>query len=345
MDLIKKIERSLPWSFLGFLVAVVFGLFGIYSVFFYSKAPDLRAEIISSSPVLSIRENVQNLDILFEGQNIRQSHQLLTLISLKLVNRGNMAVKPGDFDPRDLPTILVKNGNIVKSDILETSDEYLAKVFSETTISSDHIVFTPFILEPGNFISIKLLVLHSDSVQPKIEMKGKIANIAVIPVVLSTELQSPTEVSLAFSGDNQVHFIRFMSYGLGTFMVIIALLVLFALIKGKVERNRLNKGKLIVEERVKEFLSKLDNRSKPLLEQIAHKLLADEIEFIGYRIRHYIKNINANEEANAEMYLARLFALLRERGVNVDDKYFQENPYMLKQLLALLELISLIDDF
>ena len=66
-DLMQSIEQKIPWSFLGFLVGVTFGCFGIYSVFFYTKAPDLRVEIISSAPVFSIQENVQELDIIFKG--------------------------------------------------------------------------------------------------------------------------------------------------------------------------------------------------------------------------------------------------------------------------------------
>lgn len=93
MSLFSEIDRKFPWSFLGFIAAIIFGGFGIYTVFFYHTNPDLRMEVANDAPVFSLREQVTGLEIMFRGANIRESHQGLSILTLRIANRGNVAIR------------------------------------------------------------------------------------------------------------------------------------------------------------------------------------------------------------------------------------------------------------
>lgn len=297
-DRMQSVEQKIPWSFLGFLIGIIFGVFGIYSVFFYAKAPDLRVEILSSTPVFSIQENVQDLDIIFKGENLRQSRQALTLTSLKLINRGNVPVKSGDFDPKDPLAICLNDGKLIKSDILETSEDYLDKVFAETTNASQSIVFPSFIMEPGHFILLRMLILHDEGAEPKLSIKGKVANVPNIDIVESFKTEDARgKGSIAISGDIIVQIIRVGIYGFGFIVTIVVIAVLFAFINDKIQKQKRNKIRLSKKKCVDDFLNSLDLKQRLMLEPIARTLLAND-RLTVYLLDHLDdcpENLNYNE--------------------------------------------------
>ena len=334
---LNAIERRFPWSFLGFLAGMTFGIFGIYTVFFYAKAPDLRLEILSSAPVLSIRENVQDLEILFKGQNIRETRQALTLINLKLINRGNVPVKPGDFDQKDLLQLCVSDGELVKSDILETSEPYLDKVFAETTTTKEDVAFPPFIMEPGHFISLRLLVLHSESVKPTLNLKGKVANVTKIPVVQSSEsIMTPTKGSTAFSGDVVVQFIRIASYGLGTLGFLVGAIFLFLAVREKMENKQRLQRMLSTKTRIRPFLESLNMRDRRRIEPIADALLSpgEDILLLSHSELSMLFS-QSPEKIRNDPNILYFMEGIRMRVPNFDSEYFLSNDDALNKLRKL----------
>ncbi len=69
--------------------------------FFYEKKPRLRFEIVSQSPVYNIREQIPKLVMMFDGENIREKHQTLSLITLRIVNAGRADTTMQSYDPMD----------------------------------------------------------------------------------------------------------------------------------------------------------------------------------------------------------------------------------------------------
>ncbi len=101
------INRRFPWSFLGFFSGLIFGVFGLYAVFFYEKLPELRVEVVSNTPVFSINEDVDNLSILFNGEDIRESKQLLSVLTIKILNSGNLSITTGKKKGSHLCTLIL----------------------------------------------------------------------------------------------------------------------------------------------------------------------------------------------------------------------------------------------
>ena len=339
---VASIYRRVPWSLLGCLIGITFGLFGIYTVFFYAKAPEVRAEIESVAPVISLRENVQELDIMFKGQNIREAHKALTLVSLKLINRGNVPVKPGDFDQKDLLSLLVRNGELVRSDILDTSEPYLQKVFAESTTTNQGIKFPPFIMEPGHFISFRLLLLHNENVHPTLELTGKIANVPTIPVVeAATDVGAPTKGSIAFSGDFVVQFIRVAAYGLGTLAVLAGVLALVAAIGSHIEKSKERGRRLITQMRVQEFLESLPAGDRDAVEPVAITLVTDDRMVRRQEIMpEQFRWDTQSEELGQDFHFLMLLDAVSRRYPHFNRDYFLCNKSGLTNLSRVLKIIE-----
>lgn len=328
---LRSVEKRLPWSFLGFLLGLFFGIFGLYSVFFYSRTPDMRIEILSSVPVLSIRENLPDLDIIFKGRNIRQSQQSLTLVNLKIVNRGNVAIKPGDFDLKDPLAIRLQDGEIVKSYILETSELYLDKVFSETISTSRGITFPPFIMEPGHYISLRMLVLHSQSVKPSFKINGKIANVPLISITDSSETGvSPGRSTVAFGGDTFVQFIRIASYGLGTVIFLIGSLWLTMSVKDVIYKRKREQTMFLIKKRLADLRTILSPEMNNALEPIAKAVDSD---------RYFILNILLTEIAD-ELDPQIITSKLKKFIPDLNRDYFLQSEERMQQLRTVLQLFK-----
>lgn len=357
---LKSIDRRFPWSFLGFLAGVIFGLFGVYTVFFYAKAPELKAEIQSATPVFSLKENVHDLNIIFKGQDIKQAHKGLTLINLKLINNGNFSIKPGDFDPKAPLTIILKKGEIVKADILETSDPYFKKVFADTKISSQSIQFPPFIMDPGQYLSIHLLTLHEESARPTLTITGKIANVPNVPVIKIVSNPSNTsKQTLAFSGDIIVQFMRVLVYGISTLLGIIGIIILFWKIQSSIESKRRKNHRLKIEMEIEKFLLSLPREDRLALEPIAKAILRNKElrealfrklprirEFWDYYddLKRHLSDEGLNEELNEKLNekLNYYFEDLKIISPNFNFDRIISNE---KRLMALVQLLTILDSY
>jgi hypothetical protein len=342
---LASIDGRFPWSFLGFVTGIAFGIFGIYTVFFYAKAPDLRAEIQSAAPVFNLRENVQDLDIMFKGQNIREARKALTLISLKLINRGNVPVKPGDFDHKDLISLSVGNGELVRLDILDTSEPYLKKVFRESTTTRQGIQFPPFIMEPSHFIVFRLLVLHNENVRPELRITGKIANVSAIPVLDTTaQVAEPTKGTIAFAGDVVVQFIRVAVYGLGSLIVLAGVIILFMLISAQIEKHKQWRRRQFTEKSIADFLSQLSEHDRQAIEPIAHDIILDNYTkymSIASRLRRHVPQLLLPlEELKKKPWFETVLSQLQWLSPHFNKDYFLSNDSGLKNLGRLFRIID-----
>lgn len=223
----STLRYSIPtWSFLGFAAALIFGLFAIYSVFFYEKKPDFHVRVVSKAPVFSIREDVPGLEIIFNKQDIRKTKKGLSLLTVELSNTGNIAVKTGDFDDRAPLRLWVSTGNIIRSDVLNASTAYLEDVFkdvnSDSNSDSNSLRFPKFILEPDQFILFKLLILHDEEDVPSVLASGKIANISRIQVHDTSKMSA----DLQRKPSSFIDFIK----GLGVWKLVLFFIVYMILV-------------------------------------------------------------------------------------------------------------------
>jgi hypothetical protein len=108
-ETLKGLDQKFSWSFFGTLFSILFFLFGLYTTFVYEKKPRLQFQTLSEAPVYSLSEDVGKLDILFEGEDIRQKHQTLTILTIRVINIGSADIVKSSFDPDHLPSVVYHN--------------------------------------------------------------------------------------------------------------------------------------------------------------------------------------------------------------------------------------------
>src|SRR5688572_13074605 len=86
---IVNLDKRLASSF---AIAIVFAIISFIAGQLYEKNPQLRYEIQSQAPVFNVREDVTTLDIIFQGQSIRQQTQMLSLVTVKVQNSGRQGL-------------------------------------------------------------------------------------------------------------------------------------------------------------------------------------------------------------------------------------------------------------
>jgi hypothetical protein len=151
-------RKYAPWSFLGFFFGTAFALFGIYTTFFHATHPRLRFEILSDAPVYDLREDVGKLDILFSGENIRQKHQMLSLINVRATNNGNADINKASFDEQSLPGFRFASGRIITVERTGASNDYLSQYAQLTQRGEKEVVLAPVILEQEQSAVFKVLL-------------------------------------------------------------------------------------------------------------------------------------------------------------------------------------------
>ena len=77
-----EIERRWSWGLFGFSLAIVATGIGIYREFYRDLRADLIFEVVSEVSVLDVREEVSELRVLYGDQDITESNQTLTILTI-----------------------------------------------------------------------------------------------------------------------------------------------------------------------------------------------------------------------------------------------------------------------
>ncbi|WP_105265489.1 TPR end-of-group domain-containing protein [Pseudoalteromonas sp. T1lg76] len=231
MSYFKGIESKFPWSFSGFILAIFFGGLSIYLGFFNESKADLNFIISSSSAVLDIKEEVGKLDILYDGESLSKSKQDLQLITLRVVNQGNMAISKQSYDLTAPVGFEVLEGKLAEPPkIVNASQQYLKNKAALIVESDTKVTFSEVIIDAGNYFDIKLLIMYGNGDEPKIESFGKIASLDRIDVVYDTNtVESRSFLDATFVASIGIQITRVVIYGI---LFICVLVVLGAFLAG-----------------------------------------------------------------------------------------------------------------
>lgn len=221
---IKQLDRKFAWSFLGVMLALGFGLVGIYTSFFQEHKPNLKFEVISNTSVLDVHERLGNLDVLYAGSSIKNTGQTLRVITLRVVNDGQQDILKGFYDENDPLGFVLIDGEIVESpELLHASNDYLAKQLKMTFDAPKNVLFSNVIIERNEFFTLKLLVLNNEGVIPDVSPIGKIAGVKSIEVARPyRERNEESFLSRTFGGWVLSQLARLFAYGLAFLILMIA---------------------------------------------------------------------------------------------------------------------------
>jgi CRP-like cAMP-binding protein len=213
MTWIKKLlsfDKRLAGSFIAAtLLAIAFFLLGV----FYDKQPRLRCTLLSQAPVYDVHEDVPDLDIIFRSKSIRQEHQTLSVLTVRIENSGSAGLTIQSFDPNFLPGLRVTHCQIVKITPQFESNTYLKQALRVEQRGNSEVVFGPMIFDKGDFFVLKFLLLHSESDKPQLEKFGIVAGGGEIELV---SVPTPTDqrgfLARALSGSVVMQAFRALVY-------------------------------------------------------------------------------------------------------------------------------------
>jgi hypothetical protein len=296
-----NIEKRWAWSFFGFLLAIIFGAIAIYTTFLQDKNPKLEYIIEGKTPVLDLREDIKNLDILYKGINIKEQDKNLSVITLKVLNNSDVTILKGFYDDLSPLQIWVENANIVdKPQVISTSNDYLKENAKVDLDSIGYVHLPKLIIEGQESYTISLLILHKNGVEPSIKGQGKIAGQKDGIAVISNYTQK-SELSFwdkLIYGNIWIHIVRFIGYFFALIITVLAIVIPIALISEAIsERKKKN--------RVKNYKNKKEIENSPETDAVFDLYLENSLDELIT-----IQKLIGNE--------SRLKAMLR--GIERKDK-------------------------
>ena len=237
--ILRNLDRKFSWSFLGFLVAVLLGTITVYDRFIAAKHPQVYFDVLTSTAVLDIKEDLPKLEIFFSGINIREQKLSLRVVSIKVVNESSQDILKGHYDAEDPIGFRVQPGKIISTELADSSNDYLARNVSFSSPINDVVHFRSVILEAHQYFVIKLLVLHAANQTPMISPVGHIAG---IPSILVREpYKDFGRVSFwisAFTGSWGIQLVRLITYFVIGILAILAIVFPSILVSEKLAEQK-----------------------------------------------------------------------------------------------------------
>lgn len=237
-----QIDRKFAWSFLGFVLAAIFGGIAVYTEFIRDTSPVLRYELTGNTKILDVKEDVAGLSIIYNNEEIRKSKKTLSVVTVKVINDGRSAILKSFYDPASPLGITIGSGQIIKAEIIDSSTPYLMNSTTARQLNPTTAIFSDVIIEPTEFFVVKLLVLNPENAVVTVVPIGKVANVKRI-LLQDAWSEKPKEsfFTRAFSGSIWVQLARVPAYFVGFFILIISIFGPIAFVIDRIEKRHRRK--------------------------------------------------------------------------------------------------------
>lgn len=222
----NNLDKRFAWSFLGFMLATIFGGITIYTEFFRVNTPSVVVEVLSDANVLDVKEEINELKVFYGDVDIKSLDQTLSVLFLRVRNNGGAPVLNGYYDKKYPFNITLLEGKFLKVEQLSATNEYLQSA-ALPKIKTDKVINLPeVILEPSESYVVKILALHDSNSNIKVDVLGKIAGTKKIKLSpLNSEETDLTFWQSVFYGDWSIQLTRLPIYFFG-FIFGLALIIL-----------------------------------------------------------------------------------------------------------------------
>ena len=159
--------RKYIWQIIGTLLALA-AVIATYDVFFRSKpVKELQIILDSSTPLVDVKpEASQDIEIYYQGQQV----QNIYLIQLSIKNTGNQPIVESDYS-KNLLLMLNTEAKIV--DASKVSSEPPNIEPSIVISSRNYVEFSPFLMNPGDILTVKILAIAPTNSSMDVKVDGK----------------------------------------------------------------------------------------------------------------------------------------------------------------------------
>ena len=265
IEKIKNFYKKHAWSFWSLLIGILGICYAIYVDFIKIEKPKLSFEILSHTKVLDVKEDISKLEIIYDGENLKEKDNTLRILTVKIVNNGNTNIKDNDYDSVLSLGLIIENGKIAKvPDLLETSNNYLKERLSISIDTLNQIIFNKPHLDKDQFFILKILIISKENEVPKIVPFGKISGItSAFPVIDKEEKskQKNTFFQKLNFGSFWIHLSRFIYYLL---IIVIVSFVIFIPLEKLIDYSE-SKSK---KRKIRKFQSIYDTEDKMYIDVV-----------------------------------------------------------------------------
>ena len=228
---VRELDQKFSWSFFGFFLAIALGVVTLYDRVLADKHAQLYLDVLASTAVLDIREQLPNLEISYDGIDIREKSLSLQILTIKAVNDSTRDILKGHYDPDDPVGLRVTTGKVIRTELVEASSDYLSRNVSFDSPTNSVVHFKDVILDAHEFFVLKLLVLHPASEDISIEPVGHISGMQKIIIREPfKEVGRPGFWIRTFTGAWSVQLVRLVAYTLLTILIVLLIAIPTSLI-------------------------------------------------------------------------------------------------------------------
>lgn len=187
-----------------------------FAIYTYLKvdSPELNYRILTNTNVLDLKEDIGNLDIVYNGSSIKKSSETIYILTIRIGNEGLESITNNLYDTRSLPGLKIENARLAEfPQIIESSSEYLESNLTLVTDSLRTVRFEPIILDEADYFILKFLLIGGKTEKPLVTSIGKVAGIRNIEIIKITD--DPKKESLwarVIDGSFGIHVLRYLFY-------------------------------------------------------------------------------------------------------------------------------------
>lgn len=239
---IGQIDRKFGWSFLGFVLAAMFGGIAIYTEFIRDSSPVVKYEILSNTKILDVKEDVAGLSIIYNAEDIKKARKTLSVLIVTIGNEGRSPILKSYYDGASPLGLTINSGEVIKAEVIAATTDYLKKNAGIRVHDQSSVEFSQIIIEPNESFTAKFLVLIPEQSALTISPKGKIAGVkALLLTDRTSDQMKETFLMKVVSGSLWVQVLRIPTYAIAFILLLIAIITPVSYIsdmKDRIKKNR-----------------------------------------------------------------------------------------------------------
>lgn len=248
-------NQLLKYIFPGIsLLLAVAGILIAIFVFYYQekqKEVNLSVDVINVENIFSLKEDVEDFDVIYNNQSIKDSKRNIKILDIFLNNNG-ATIYQNYYDDEIPFSLTVENANIVKYEVKSASSDYLKNIVIgiESDSANSNIVLRKSIWEKKTYVFLKLYIFcDNDWTVANLKMSGKIAELDAVPVKL---VDFETKM---WPESREFFFKIYFGALIAIITVVVMLLALIFFMERRLRKKRKEKAKTFFEKKEKNELN------------------------------------------------------------------------------------------
>lgn len=162
-------------------------------VYAAEKKNGLEILTLGKVDVVDFNRDLRELNVSYDNTDLKTTNQNIGIYTIRVANNGTEHIRLEDYDPDAPIGLRVLSGKIVDDPrIIFEGNRYLFQSVKLKKQGEDSITMSSVILDPGEFFTMKVLVLYNIFNEPELTAFGKVAGQKEVPVMYAADSGNAT---------------------------------------------------------------------------------------------------------------------------------------------------------